>query len=81
MAGPIVAFCDSQGARLLVADCAAPAHTRHIHRRWYFVRYYVDAGRVMIKEVKGVNNPANFISKAVGGAAFARDRSFAMGLR
>ena len=81
VSGPITVFCDSQGARLLIEDCAAPARTRHIHRRWYFVRYYKDAGRIVIKEVKGVNNPANFIMKAVGGAAFARDRGFAMGLR
>jgi len=74
-------FCDSRGARLLVEDCAAPARTRHIHRRWYFVRYYRASGRVAIKEVKGDNNPANFLTKAVGGAALARDRAFAMGQR
>jgi len=77
----IQVFCDSRGARLLVSDCAAPARTRHIHRRWYFVRHYRETGRIVIKEVKGGNNPANFMTKAVGGAAFARDRSFAMGLR
>ena len=77
----ISVFCDSRGARLLVEDCAAPARTRHIHRRWYFVRYYRAAGRVAIKEVKGDSNPANFLTKAVGGAALARDRAFAMGQR
>ena len=74
-------FCDSRGARLLVADCAAPARTRHIHRRWYFVRHYKDAGRITVKEIKGINNPANFLTKPVGGAVFARDRSRAMGMR
>ena len=47
----------------------------------YFVRYYRASGRVAIKEVKGDNNPANFLTKAVGGAALARDRAFAMGQR
>jgi hypothetical protein len=74
-------FCDSRGARLLVADCAAPARTRHIHRRWYFIRYYKDANRLKVTEIKGANNPANFMTKPVGGAAFARDRSRAMGMR
>ena len=30
--------------------------------------------------VKGVNNPANFLTKAVGGKPFAADRAYAMGL-
>ena len=31
--GKVKVFCDSRGARLLVADCAATQRTRHIHRR------------------------------------------------
>ena len=77
----IPVFCDSRGARLLIEDCAAPARTRHIHRRWYFVRYYKDVGRVVVKEIKGANNPANFMTKPVGGAAFARDRARVFGMR
>ena len=37
--GPIVVFSDSRGARLIVSECQSPSRTRHIHRRWYFVRY------------------------------------------
>ena len=81
VAGPVSVYCDSRGARLLAVDCAAPARTRHIHRRWFFVRYYADTGKVKVKEIKGVNNPANFMTKAVGGASFARDRSYALGMR
>ena len=33
--GSVPVFCDSRGARLLIADSAAPSRTRHIHRRWY----------------------------------------------
>ena len=38
-------------------------------------------GKIKIKEIKGANNPANFMTKAVGGAAFARDRAYALGMR
>ena len=79
--GPITVYCDSRGARLLVVDCAAPARTRHIHRRWFFVRYYKDTGKITVKEIKGANNHANFLTKAVGGADFARDRAYALGMR
>ena len=79
--GPIVLLTDSRGARLIATDCQAPARTRHIHRRWFFVRYHVDTRKILIKEVKGANNPSNFLTKAVGGASYARDREYVMGLR
>ena len=81
IAGAVPVFCDSRGARLIVADCAAPARTRHIHRRWFFVRYYTDSQKLVIKEIKGSLNHANFMTKAVGGSDFARDRAYALGMR
>ena len=81
VSSPVSVFCDSRGARLLAVDCAAPARTRHIHRRWFFVRYHEESGALSIKEIKGAHNPANFMTKPVGGAAFARDRSYALGMR
>lgn len=79
---PSVTLCtDSRGARLLAMDCAAAARTRHIHRRWYFVRYHIDEKRMTVKLVKGSLNRSNFLTKAVGGAAFAADRAYAMGMR
>ena len=79
--GPVPVFCDSRGARLLVEDAAAPARTRHIHRRWYFVRHHKTAGTIAIREIKGAKNPANFLTKAVGGASFAHDRSVVMNIQ
>jgi len=79
ISGKVKVFCDSRGARLLVADCAAPQRTRHIHRRWFFVRHHAESGRLVVSEVKGANNPANFMTKAVGGASFNHDRGIALG--
>ena len=62
-------------------DAAAPARTRHIHRRWYFVRHHKTAGTIAIREIKGAKNPANFLTKAVGGASFAHDRSVVMNIQ
>jgi hypothetical protein len=77
---PIKMMTDSQGASLIAADNASLARTRHIHRRWFFVRYYEKEGRLVVVLVKGANNPANFLTKAVGGKPFAEDRAYAMGL-
>ena len=57
----------------------APARTRHIHRRWFFTRYYISAGKVYIQAVKGAFNPANMLTKPSGGAQFKRDRLYLMG--
>ena len=72
---------DSRGARLLAMDCAAAARTRHIHRRWYFVRYHIDEKRLSVKLVMGSLNRSSFLTKAVGGAPFADERAYAMGMQ
>ena len=76
----ITVCTDSRGARLLAMDCAAAARTRHIHRRWYFVRYHIDEEHLNVLLVKGSNNRSNFLTKPVGGKAFALDRAYAMGI-
>ena len=79
--GAVPVFCDCRGARLLVEDSAAPARTRHIHRRWFFVRHYMSSGSIVVREIRGARNPANMMTKAVGGAEFARDRAGIMSLK
>ena len=72
---------DSRAARLIAEDCASSARTRHIHRRWFFVQFFITDGMVRIVEVRGTHNPANFMTKAVGGASFRQDRCYALGIR
>ena len=79
--GPVPVLSDSRGARLIAADSSVAARTRHIHRRWFFVRHHVDSGLLVLREVKGCMNHANFLTKPVGGAPFAADRAYAMGTR
>jgi hypothetical protein len=77
--GTVTVATDSRGARLLAMDCAAAARTRHIHRRWYFVRYHIDEKHLSVTLVKGSRNRSNFLTKPVGGAPFAADRDYALG--
>ena len=67
--GTVTVATDSRGARLLAMDCAAAARTRHIHRRWYFVRYHIDEKHLSVTLVKGSRNRSNFLTKPVGGGA------------
>ena len=77
--GTITVATDSRGARLLAMDCAAASRTRHIHRRWYFVRYHIDEKHLSVTLVKGSSNRSNFLTKPVGGASFAADRDYSLG--
>ena len=42
---------------------------------------HVDEKRIQISLVKGSLNHSNFLTKAVGGAAYAADRGYALGER
>ena len=42
--------------------------------------HYITDGIIRLVPVKGTNNAANFLTKAVCGEAFARDRAYAMGI-
>ena len=76
---PVPILSDSRGARLVAEDSSVASRMRHIHRRWYFTRHYVDTALIVIRAVKGEHNHANFLTKPVGGASFACDRSYAFG--
>ena len=78
---PLSLLTDSRGARLLHLDEASSARTRHVHRRWYFVRHHIDQGRITVSLVKGSLNHANFLTKPVGGASFNADRAYSLGIR
>ena len=41
---------------------------------------YIKDGIIRLVPVKGTHNAANFLTKAVCGEAFARDRAYAMGI-
>ena len=80
LTSPVTVLTDSRGARLLHLDESASARTRHVHRRWFFVRHHIDEGRIRVELIKGALNHSNFLTKAVGGAAFNADRAYALGI-
>ena len=80
LTSPVTVLTDSRGACLLHLDESASARTRHMHRRWYFVRHHIDEGRIRVELIKGSLNHSNFLTKAVGGAAFNADRAYALGI-
>lgn len=77
---PTAVFCDSRGARLMAMDVASSRRTRHIHRRWFFVQFYVDDKQVVIRELRGAVNFADCLSKCAGGKSFLAGRAYILGL-
>ena len=72
--GPVTIFCDSQGAHSLVADCAGPARTRHIHRNDAFVRELERQKEIVIEYIKSEANLADFFTKIQPVATFRTQR-------
>ena len=72
-------FCDSRAARLMADHGSSTSRTRHVHRRWHFMKFHTDDGDVWIAAIKGLRNPANGLTKFTAGPLFIRERKY-MGL-
>jgi hypothetical protein len=54
---------DSQSAMDTAQSPKETARTRHIARRFHFIRHCVGTGMVKLFKVQGTNNPANCLTK------------------
>ena len=73
--GPLDILCDSRGARMLAVHNRSTPRTRHIHRRWFFVRHYKDVGKIVVTAVSSEANWSNVLTKPVAVKQFVIDRA------
>ena len=62
---PIPIFCDNEGAIALSKEPRAHKRTRHIHRRYNYIRDEVMSGSVCINKVHTDQNVADPFTKAL----------------
>jgi hypothetical protein len=62
---PTLLFEDNKAAIDLSVNPCSRGHTKHIHRRWHYVRQCNDDGTVMLSKVPGTANPADAFTKAL----------------
>ena len=62
---PIEIFCDNEGAVALTKEPHVHEKSRHILRKYHYVRKRVEAGGVVVKRVSSEDNPADPLTKAL----------------
>jgi hypothetical protein len=58
-------FCDNEGAVALTKEPHVHEKSRHILRKYHYVRKRVEAGGVVVKRVSSEDNPADPLTKAL----------------
>ena len=62
--------CDSQSAIYLAKSSAHHDRTKHIDRKYHFIRDVVAEGKVHLSKIHTSKNPADFLTKALPGPKF-----------
>ena len=69
---PMVLSIDNSGAVDLANNWAAGGRTRHMETRMFFLRELKEAGILLIKWLKGSENPVDLFTKNLSGPAFEK---------
>ncbi|GKC58306.1 hypothetical protein Tco_1085904 [Tanacetum coccineum] len=62
---PIEIFCDNESAVALTKEPKDHGKSKHIERKYYFVRSKVEEGHVIVKDIRSKDNPADSFTKAL----------------
>ncbi|KAL4590404.1 hypothetical protein LXL04_003333 [Taraxacum kok-saghyz] len=66
---PIEIFCDNEGAVALTKEPRDHGRSRHIKRKYHYIRNVIEDGEIVVKRVSSEKNPADPFTK---GLAFDR---------
>ena len=61
-------FCDNEGAVSLTKEPKDHGKSRHIDRKYHFVRHKVEEGKIIVKKVRSEDNPADPFTKILSKA-------------
>ncbi|KAI3751915.1 hypothetical protein L2E82_23009 [Cichorium intybus] len=62
---PIELFCDNEGAVALTKEPRDHGKSRHIDRKYHYIRHRVEEGHLHVKRVSSEDNPADPLTKAL----------------
>lgn len=63
--GKSVLYCDSKSAIDLAKNPVYHARTKHIHRRYHFIRSALEDEMLVLEKIPGSKNPADMLTKVV----------------
>lgn len=64
---PPTLYIDSEGARKLANNPSIHRRTKHINRRYHFLRERVEQGEIILKWISGKENQADMLTKRIMG--------------
>jgi len=62
---PMEIFCDNEGAVALTKEPRDHGRSRHIDRKYHFIRHKIEEGHVVVKRVSSEENPADPLTKGL----------------
>ncbi|GKD99587.1 retrotransposon protein, putative, ty1-copia subclass [Tanacetum coccineum] len=62
---PIEIFCDNESVVALTKEPKDHCKSKHIERKYHFVRSKVEEGHVIVKDIRSEDNPADPFTKAL----------------
>ena len=62
---PMDIYCDNEGAVALAKEPRDHGRSRHIDRKYHFIRHRVEEGQIVIKRISSEDNPADPLTKAL----------------
>ena len=62
---PIEIFCDKESAVALTKEPKDHGKSKHIERKYHFVRSKIEEGHVIVKYIRSEDNPADPFTKAL----------------
>jgi len=65
---PMELFCDNEGVVALTKEPRDHGKTRHIDRKYHFIRHRVEEGHLIVKRVSSEDNPADPLTKGLSRA-------------
>ncbi|KAI3499882.1 hypothetical protein L1887_35696 [Cichorium endivia] len=62
---PMELFCDNEGAVALTKEPRDRGKSRHIDRKYHYIRHCVEEGHLLVKRVSSEDNPKDPLTKAL----------------
>ena len=60
-----VLFCDNQSAIHLAKNPIFHARMKHIELKYHFIKDLIEEGILLLKKIRGIENPADMMTKVV----------------
>ena len=79
VSGPTITLEDNESAVKLLRPGGKQKRSRHFNLDFHILKEYIALNEIEIRQVPGLDNPADFFTKLLGGHLFVKHKAFIMG--